>query len=510
MKSGLARAATTVSLAFVASRALGVLREVIIAQQFGTSPELDAYRAAFVIPDTLYVLIAGGALASAFIPTFARFLARADEAGAERLASTIINVVFLFLGAVSLVTAVFAPWLVAHVLVPDFSPEQQALTTMLLRVMLISTTIFGVSGIAMSILNAQQHFLMPALAPIVYNLAIIAGALFLGPRIGVLGLTAGIVLGALGHLLVQVPALLRFRFRWTPTLALGDAQVREVARLMGPRVFGLAVTQLNFFVNARLASGLAAGSLAALYYAWTIMLLPEGVVAQALATAVFPTFSAQSALGERAQMRATFAAAMRGLLFLVLPAMVGLLVAREPIVVVLLQRGQFTATSTELTAYALQFYALGLVSHSALEIVTRAFYALHDTRTPVAIGAAAMALNVGLSLLLIGPLSFGGLALANTLATTLEVSALFVLLRRRMGGVDGSALAPAAARMTLAALLMGACLYAFLMLTRGLSIWLVAAGALAVGGVSYFGASMLAGVPEVARVPQLLLRRAKV
>ena len=506
----MARAATTVSLAFVASRALGVLREVIIAQQFGTSPELDAYRAAFVIPDTLYLLIAGGALASAFIPTFAGFLARRDEAGATRLASTVINAVFLFLGAVSVLAALVAPWLVAHVLVPDFSPEQQALTTTLLRIMLISTTIFGVSGIVMSILNAQHHFLMPALAPIVYNLAIIAGALFLGPRLGVLGLTVGIVVGALGHLLVQLPALVYFRFRWTPALAMGDPSAREVARLMGPRVFGLAITQLNFFVNARLSSGLAAGSLAALYYAWTIMLLPEGVVAQALGTAVFPTFSAQSARGELAQMRSTFATAMRSLLFLVLPALVGLVVAREPIIVVLLQRGQFTANSTELTAYALQFDALGLVSHSALEIITRAFYALHDTRTPVAVGAAAMALNVVLSLALIGPLSFGGLALANTLATTLEASTLFVLLRTRMGGVNGSALVPAAARMTLAALAMGACVYAYLMLARGQSIWLVAAGALVVGVASYFGASFLAGVPEVARVPQVLLRRAKV
>src|SRR5439155_575685 len=257
--SGLARAATTVSLAFVASRALGVLREVIIAQQFGTSPELDAYRAAFVIPDTIYLLIAGGALASAFIPTFAGFLAHADEAGGraptpnhpervegsawesgERLASTIINSVFLFLASISLVVALLAPWLVTNVLVPDFSPEQQALTTMLLRIMLISTTIFGVSGIAMSILNARQHFLLPALAPIVYNLAIIAGALLLGPRIGVMGLTVGIVAGALAHLLVQVPALARFHFRWQPALALADAHVREVARLMGPRVFGLA------------------------------------------------------------------------------------------------------------------------------------------------------------------------------------------------------------------------------------------------------------------------------
>jgi len=342
----LARAATTVSLAFVASRVLGLLREVIISQQFGTSPELDAYLAAFRIPDILFQLIAGGALGSAFIPIFTAYLARGDRAGAQRLAAGVINLILAALSLLALVMAVFAPWLVAVIVAPGFSPAQQTLTANLMRLMLISTVVFGVSGIVMGILNAQQHFLVPALAPIIYNFAIIGGALGLGPVFGVYGLAAGVVVGAFGHLLIQLPALARAGFRWQPILAVRDEGVREVARLMGPRVVGLAITQLNFLVNTILASGLGAGSLAALNYAWILMLLPQGIVAQALATAVFPTFSAQAARGETAAMRATFSTALRGLLFLMLPAAVGLLIARAPIIELLLQRGRFDATST--------------------------------------------------------------------------------------------------------------------------------------------------------------------
>jgi putative peptidoglycan lipid II flippase len=499
----LARAATTVSLAFVASRALGLLREVIIAQQFGTSPEYGAYLAAFRVPDTLFQVIAGGALGSAFIPTFTTYLARGDRAGAQRLAAGVINLILAALSLLALVMAVFAPWLVAHIVAPGFPPAQQMLTADLMRLMLISTVVFGVSGIVMGILNAQQHFLVPALAPIIYNVAIIGGALGLGPVFGVYGLAVGVVVGAFGHLLIQMPALARAGFRWQPVLDVRDDGVREVGRLMGPRMIGLAVTQLSFLVNTILASGLGAESLAALNYAWLLMLLPQGVVAQALATAVFPTFSAQVARGERAQMRATFSTALRSLLFLVLPAAVGLLIAREPLIALLLQRGKFNAASTSLTAFALQFYALGLLGHSILEIITRAFYALHDTRTPVIVGVAAVALNIALSLLLIGPLSFGGLALANTIATTLEALALLWLLRGRMGGLDGRVLAPAALKMGAAAAIMGICLYVFLVLSSGQAVWLIAAGALLVGGGTYLIAALVLRAGELESVTRM-------
>ncbi|MBI5876756.1 MAG: murein biosynthesis integral membrane protein MurJ [Chloroflexi bacterium] len=506
-RPSLLRAATIVSAAFVASRALGLLREVVISAQFGTSAELDAYLAAFRIPDILFQLIAGGALGSAFIPTFAAYLARDDEPGAQALATTVINLVLGLLSAVALIIALAAPWLVSVIVAPGFTPAQQALTVSLMRLMLVSTVIFGVSGIVMGVLNARQHFLLPALAPVVYNLAITGGALLLGPSLGVAGLALGVVAGAAGHLLIQVPALMRAHFHWSSAVDLRHPGVHAVARLMGPRVVGLAITQLNFLVNTILASGLAAGSLAALNYAWLLMLLPQGIIAQAMATALFPTLAAQSARGETTALRATLSSSLRGLLFFMLPAAVGLMVAGGPLVAVLLQRGRFGADSTALTVYALQFYALGLVGHAVLEIVTRGFYALHDTRTPVMIGVAAMALNLLLSLLLIGPLSFGGLALANSIATLLEAAAITWLLRARLGGLDGRALSGAAWRMALAAVVMGACLAGFLALAPGLNLWLSALGCLSIGGAAYLGAAYALRIDELRRVPQLLRRR---
>jgi putative peptidoglycan lipid II flippase len=343
-------------------------------------------------------VVAGGALGSAFIPTFTGYLTRRDLPGAWRLASAVINWVTIILSALGGLAAILAPLLV-QILFGDFPPAQQALTTELMRWMLISTVIFGVSGVLMGILNAHQHFLLPALAPVIYNVAIILGAWLLGPAWGVRGLTAGVVLGSAAHLLVQVPGLLRQRMRYKPVLAIRDTGLHEVGRLMAPRVLGLAAVQLNFMVNAILASGLSTGSLTALNYGWIIMLLPQGVIAQSVATALFPTLAALVARGQQAEMRRIFVATLRNLLFLTFPAAVGLLILRVPIVR-LLERGQFDATSTDLTAWALGFFALGLVGHAVVEIVARAFYALKNTRTPVAVGVAAMAVNVGLSLLL--------------------------------------------------------------------------------------------------------------
>lgn len=433
-----ARAALIVMVFFVLSRAMGLLREVVIARQFGTSAELDAYLAAFRIPDLLFALMAGGALGSALIPVLADYLARDDERAAWKLASAVLNWVVLVMGSVAALVALGAPILVRTVIAPGFTPAQHALTAELMRWMLLSTLIFGVSGIVMGILNARQHFLLPALAPAVYNVAITLGAWLLGPSLGVRGAVIGVVAGAAAHLLVQLPALRQFDVRYWPRLAPHDPGVREVGRLMAPRALGLAAVELNHLVNVVLASGLAAGSLAALNYGRMMMLLPEGIIAQSVAIAAFPTFSALVARNEHAAMRRVFLTTLRSVLYLTLPATVGLILLREPLVITLLQRGAFDARSSAATAWALLFYALGLASHAALEIITRAFYAAHDTRTPVGVGVAAMIANALLSVALMALFRWldwaphGGLALANTLATTAEMGVLLYLLHRRL------------------------------------------------------------------------------
>ena len=378
-KAQIARAAGLVMALFVVSRALGLLREMVIGHQFGTSGDLDAYLAAFRLPDILFQIVAGGGLASAFIPTFAGYLARSDERGSWRLASNIINLVLIVTAVLAGLAALLAPWLMRAVIAPGFDPGRQELAARLMRLMLVTPVIFGVSGVAMGTLNARQHFLLPALAPILYNLGIICGALLLAPGLGVQGLAWGVVAGALGHLLVQIPGLIRHGFRYTLTADLRDAGVREVIRLMLPRMVGLAAVQVSFLVNTILASGLVAGSLAALNYAWLLMLLPQGAFAQAVATAAFPTFSAQVAKGQQAELRSALAATLRAVLYVTLPAAVGLIVLRRPLVQLLFERGAFTAASTHMVAGALALYALGLPAHSVVEIIVRAFYAMHDT-----------------------------------------------------------------------------------------------------------------------------------
>jgi putative peptidoglycan lipid II flippase len=511
-KRQIARAASVVMAAFTLSRILGLTRQMVIAGRFGTGIEMDAYQAAFRLPDILFQLMAGGALGSAFIPTFTGYLTRGDRIGAWRLTSAIINLLLVALTLAAALAALIAPWLVEQIIAPGFDAETAALTARLMRVMLISSVIFGVSGVLMGALNAHQHFLLPAVAPMLYNLAIIGGALFLASSLGVMGLAVGVVVGSALHLLVQVPGLTRFGVRYTPVLTVRDPGVREVTRLMGPRVLGLAVVQLNFLVNTNLASHLGSGAVSALNFAWLLMLLPQGVFAQAVGTAAFPTFAEQVARGERAAMRSALAATLRAVFSLSLPAAVGLAVLRGPLVALLFERGAFGETSTDLVAWALLFYALGLVAHAGLEIVARAFYALHDTRTPLLVGGGAMLLNVGLSLTLpplfesASWLPHGGLALANSLATTLELLGLLWLIRGRLGGLEGRRSLSSLLRSIGAAALMGLALGASLRVLPGLNPTLLGAVGVTLGGVVYLGAAWALGVEEVRSIA-LQIRR---
>jgi putative peptidoglycan lipid II flippase len=288
--------------------------------------------------------------------------------------------------------------------------------------------------------------------------------------------------------------------------------VREVGRLMAPRILGTAIAQLNFVVNNSLASGLGEGAVSAINYAWLLMLLPQGVFAQAVGTAAFPTFARQVARGERAEMRSTLAATLRAVFFLSLPATVGLLVLGRPLVGLFFERGAFEATSTEAVAWALAFYALGLVGHAGLEIVARAFYALHDTLTPVWVGGLAMGLNVALSLALPGVFGLAGwpphagLALANSVATLLELSALLVLIRRRMDGLEGRRTRAAFARSGLAALAMGAVLLGWRALLPGAGALVLGGGGVVLGVAVYLFTALLLRVEELRAVVKLLRR----
>src|SRR6266498_5112698 len=380
---------------YMLSRVLGLGREVIISAQFGTRPELDAYRATFGVLDLIYLVIAGGALGSAFIPIFTGFLTEEREQDAWRLASDILNMVLVALLVACALIALLAEPLVAWTIGSGFDEPKRALTVHILRLLLIQPVLLGVAGLAKATLESFDRFTLPVIGANLYNFGIIGGAL-LAPWLGIDGLVWGVLAGAALFLLVELPGLRGIGARYTPTLRLSTPGVRQIGRLIGPRLFGQAVWQINLIAIASFASLLGNGAVAANGYALQLMLLPHGLIALSLGTVMFPQLARHYAAGDMAALRAAALAGVRSVLFLALPAAALLAILRLPVLRLLYQRGQFDATSTALTAGALGFYALGLVAFAAAEILVRTFYAMRDTRTPVYIGIGAVLLNIAL------------------------------------------------------------------------------------------------------------------
>jgi putative peptidoglycan lipid II flippase len=496
------------------SSATGLVTQMLVSRAFGTGGELDAFYAANRLSEILFSLISGGALASAFIPTFTGYLARDDRRGAWRLASSVANLLLMAISLVCAAAWIFAPWLVRNVIAPGFEDAGQIqLTIDLLRIQLLSAIIFGLSGLLMGVLNAHQHFALPALAPAFYRLGWIMGVLFLTPSMGIFGLAWGVVLGAAMHLLIQIPGLRGREARYYPSIDLDNPGVRQVGRLMAPRVLGVAVVQLNFLVNTIIASGQPEGSLTGITLAFSLMMMPQIVIAQAMAIAALPTFSEHVARGEMGKMRNALGNSLRGVVFLSLPASIGLMILRRPLVALLLQGGAFDAQSTALVAWALLWYAAGLVGHSIVEVTSRAFYALKDTRTPVIVGAIAMSLNVvfsvGFSYLFqrVGWMPHGGLALGNSLATALECVALLGLMRGRLGGLGWVRLRRGFIGSSVAGMALTLALLGWRSLSAGRDLWLIAGGGVVVGVLAYWLIALWLRAPDARELPGMLLGR---
>jgi putative peptidoglycan lipid II flippase len=513
----IARAAGTVMIAFIISNLVGVIRGIVITNAFGTTAEYDSFNAANRIVELLFNLVAGGALGSAFIPTFTGFLTRKDTRGAWTLASGVTNLVLLALILISALAWLFAPQIVRDglfLLIPGSDPVQEALTISLLRTMLPSVVIFGLSGLVMGVLNAHQIFLIPAIAPAMYSVGMILGTIFLPEDWGIQRLAMGVVLGALLHLLIQLPKLLRIKgYGYRAYLGLKDKAVLQVFRLMGPRVLGVAVVQINFIVNTIIALGQAEGSVSAITLAFTLMLMPQMAIAQSAAIASLPTFSAQVATKQMDAMRRSLASTLRAVLLLAIPATVGLILLRRPLIEVLYERGEFTARSTDLVAWALLWYTAGLVGHSLVEILSRAFYAHQDTRTPVIVGALAMGLNIVFSFLFsnifsrIGWMPHGGLALANSLATGLESIALIMLMQKRLNGIDGAHIWKGVGVAVLGSGLMAAVILGWQSLVGGGSSVLGVLGGLGLGLGFYVGLMWIMKMPEMLGMVKMVISR---
>jgi putative peptidoglycan lipid II flippase len=512
----IARAAGTVMIAIVLGQLAGLVRSILVASYFPAT-ELDAFSAANRVSETLFTLIAAGALGSAFLPSFTSLLVTDNRKAAWKLASSLINLVTLILCLAALLAALFAPQIVRYLLAPGLSADasQYQLTINLLRIQSISAILFGIGGLVISILNAHQVFFVPQITAAMYQLGQIFGVLVLGRWLGIYGLAWGVVIGSMLFLLIQLPSLLKLKGEFSTSLGLTNPDVHKVIQLMGPRVFGAAIVQLNFWVNTNLGSRMAEGSLISLSYGFMLMLMAQAAIAQSVAIAAMPTFSAQHALGKQDEMRSSLASALRGMFLLALPASLGLMTLAKPIVSMLYQRGEFSATTAEMTAWALLWYASGLVGHSIMEVLTRAFYAQHDTKTPVIIGTIAMGLNVVFSITFakifeqIGWFPLGGLALANSLATALEATALFLMMRKRLGGIEGPHIARGFASAAVAGLGMSLALGLWIQATGSLNRWIVGVGGVAVGGIVYGLVALALRVPEIQGVIQIVTRRLK-
>lgn len=451
-----AAAAFIISLAGIASRVLGLVRDRILAAQFGAGDTLDAYYAAFRVPDLIYNLMIVGALSAAFIPVFTELITKKKEDDAWKLSSGVLSLQIMVTAAVSLVMVAFAPQIM-KVVTPGFSGEKMALTVSMTRIMFLSTFLLGISGIFGGILVSFKKFLIYSLAPIFYNIGIIIGALFFVRTIGAIGLAWGVVFGSFLHMMVQYPSLKHsgFNFHILGRDALKNKDVIRVLQLMVPRTLSIAVSQINFTVVTIFASTLAAGSLAVFNFANNIQSAPLGLFGVSFAIAVFPTLSAYAATGKNEEFVKSFSRVTRQILFFVIPASVMLILLRAQIVRVVLGSGKFDWSDTILTFRTLGYLAISLSAQSLIPLVTRAFYAIQNTKIPFYVALVSEGVNILLAFLLIGKLQIIGLAVAFSVSSVLNVILLIYFLRRRVGSLDERNIFAAAWKICVAAALSG-------------------------------------------------------
>jgi putative peptidoglycan lipid II flippase len=458
----LIRAAGTMSAMTMLSRIAGYARDSLQALILGAANSSDAFVIAYRIPNLLRRLVAEGALTSAFVPTFARYMKDGDEERMWRFAASVLYTLVVVLVGVVALGLVLSPLLVRG-LAWGYSGEEGkvALTVALNRLMWPYIFFISLAALASAILNAFGSFGLPAFTPVLLNLAIVACALLFRNRFPdpSYAFGIGVLIGGVLQLGVQVPALLKRGFRWRPPHPPDRQGVREVARLMGPRVFGVGITQFNLVVDSQFATSLRPGSASFLYYANRVTELTLGVFGISLSTVLLSSLSRAAAEGDRRRVVETLSTAVRLLLFVTIPATIGLVVLRQPIIHVLFERGRFDAADTALTASALAAYSLGLLPYAAINVLAAAFYAHRDTRTPVKVGMLTFGLHLGLNFLLRAPLQHNGIALSTSISAFADAALLAWLLRRRVGPFLGPEVRASAARAAGAGVLMAAALY---------------------------------------------------
>jgi putative peptidoglycan lipid II flippase len=509
----IAKATGIVMLLMLLSRILGFVRQQIMAAEFGRTYINDAYIAAFTIPDILYNLLVGGALSAAFIPVFSSYLAKEKEEEAWEVASTIINLtIILFVIGIGL-GMIFTPYLMPLV-ASKLPPKAMALAIELTRIMFPAVLFTGLNGIFMGILNSYKSFFSPVLGSAVYNLGIIATGVALTSRYHIKGFAIGVIVGVLANFLVQIPTVRKRHPKYKLTLNLKHPGVKEIGKLMLPALIGLSVSQVNLVINQNFASFLEEGTITALTYANRLLFLPLGVFSFSIAMTIFPTLSSYVATGKMEEYRETFSIGFRSTIFITIPSAIAFMVIGEPIVRLLFEHGQWTADATAATAKILFFYSIGMFAQAALMVITRSFYAINDTKTPVYVGFASIFLNLILNWTLMKLMGGAGLALAFSLISIFNMTVLLILLRNKVERIQGKQLLTSFIKTALAGLVMALITFATAwgfakvigiqtLVLQGVQVLL----ALIIGGGGYFLMGIFLKMEETETVVGILKRK---
>ncbi len=505
----LLKSAGIISFGTATSRVLGFVRDILIANFFGTGAPLQAFLVAFRIPNLLRHFVAEGAVNSAFVPVLSEYLIKKEKKDYWHLANILLWVITIILIIIVLIGIVAAP-LIVKIMAPGFAQEEGVfkLAVSLTRVIFPYIFFIGLAAYAMGLLNSLKHFTAPAFAPVLLNLSIIMAVTIFKRDLSVQTLALAVLAGGAAQLIVQIPVLIQKGMRVKIPKTLYHPTAGTILKLLLPRMLGATVYQINILVDTILASLhwiVGAGGIAALYYSNRLIQLPTAIFGIALATASLPTLSSYYTKKNTKEFKDTLNFSLKALLIVMVPATIGLMVMGHDIVRVLFQRGEFTSYSTTITYNALLFYGIGLFSYGGIKILVFCFYSMRDTMTPVKTAAISLIINVVLNLILMWRLKIGGLALATSIAGISNFFMLLFLLRKRIGAFSGEAFAPFLIKLSLAGLIMGTCLYVACGITTlnafGLAL------AICAGGVIYFSTLVTLRVRELGKFGQWILKR---
>ena len=516
-KRKIGRAAGVVSFYTFLSRILGLVRDMVIAGLFGSGMAADAFFVAFRIPNLLRRLFAEGSLTIAFIPIFTEYLTLKTKKEAFDLARVVLTVLSIILAVVTLLGILFSPWIV-RIQAFGFGSSgiKYDLTVLLTRITFPYIFFISIVAFFMGVLNSLRRFAAPAAAPIFLNVGIITAAYLISPHCSapIVGIAIGVIIGGALQVGLQIPWVIREGLRLLPKWQLRHPALKRIGFLMLPAIFGSAVYQFNQFMGTLLATFLPEGSVSWLYYADRLVQFPLGIFAIAISTAALPSLSTEAAKNNLDQFQSTLNHTLCLVFFITLPSMAGLIILGKPIVQILFERGAFDAQSSVMTYRALFCYTLGLWAFSGIRVMVSAFYALQDTKTPVKVAIIALVVNLALSLWLMGPLKHGGLALALSIASSVQFLLLILFLKRKASVIYLKPVLISAAKSVLAASLMGMGVYFVY------SRWLTADPGkgllymvihlfilIVIGMVIYFTCARILGCSEITSIREIFLRR---